>query len=162
MNIKELTADTLPLDKFPHLQFQENQIAVFKTLVEKLNKRKEIIKADTEPKSDYIANEKEIEVIKTDMELARVHTSIIKKQMYVKDFRESCLRTLVEMDTKWNELMAKGRLMQDKNEQLRDAMSTTDIELYEKNLEAKISHYITIRGIIYPPKEEKKTNLKKV
>lgn len=161
MNVSEMTADQLPLDKFPHLQFQEGQIEVFKTLIEKLNKRKELIKNDTEPKSDYIANEKDIEVIKTDMELARIHTNLIKKQMYVRDFRESCLRTLVEMETKWNEVMAKGRLMQDKNEQLREAMSKSDNELFEKNTEAKISHYITIKNIINPPKEEKKSNLRK-
>ncbi len=161
MNIIEMTADQLPLEQFPHLQFQEGQVEVYKSLIEKMNKRKELIKADSEPKNDYVANENEILIIKTDMELARIHTNLIKKQMYIKDFRSSCLKTLVEMETKWNEVMAKGRLMQDKDDQLKEAMGKADAELFDKNLEAKISHYLTIKNILNPPKEEKKNHLKK-
>jgi len=155
MNIEGITAETLPLDKFPHIKFNEERLAEMEMLVACFNVRRDFLKESLDLKIGYEHNEDKILLIKTDMELARLHTSIIKKKTYLKDFRASCFEILKEMESKLNEVMAKGRLMSDKNPQLKEAMDNADKKLFEENWEAHISHYLTIKQILNPKKESK-------
>ena len=77
---------TLPVEKLPHLRITLESIENLKKLIELLKKRKEIITSSEEKLTEYEHNERAIQLIKTEVELSKVHTSIIQKEMHLKDF----------------------------------------------------------------------------
>lgn len=164
MQTEEKTAEmlTLPLDKFPHLQHTKNSIDTLKNLVELLNKRKRIIENSTEELKPYEQNERQIALIKTDIELAKVHTGIKQKEIYFKDFSNNVTTYLKEIEEKWDTLMEKARkTANNNNPDLKKLLDEADHTEFEKNWELKINHYIRVKVLVYPKKDPTGGHLKK-
>lgn len=165
MNFTNLTPETLPADKLPHLRFTLESITTLENLIVLLNARKEIINKElSDPnsgKSEYEINERKIMLIKTDMELSSNHANIYKKQAYIVDLKNSYANVLKEMDEKWNEVYELALSKKDGNKNLEEELAKYDLALFADNWEYAVNFYLTLKNILYPPKEETK-KLKKV
>ena len=94
MELKNLEPELLPIDKLPHLRFQVESTERSQKIIDALNKRKSLLERMLEMDVDanhlnalYEHNEKALLLIKTDIELAKTHTELIKKKDYIKDLR---------------------------------------------------------------------------
>ena len=134
MTTNEFTADTLPLEKFPHLTYQTKSVATYEKLVGCLLKRKEYLEMESE-EDEYDMNERDIALLQTELELEKLQTTLYQKKVRVGDFRKSCYEVLKEIEEKWNEVLAKARLMMDKNEEIKKAMSDEKKELFEEMIQ---------------------------
>jgi len=150
------------IGKFPHLKFQLENLKMTEELVSRLQYRKSYFSEKPVHDDPFTANENGIAIIETTMKLEKMQTSLIKKRIYLTDYIKGCKSILDEMATKFNEVMAKGRLLKDENSQLRELFANQKDIDYESNMEFKIRDYIVVKNILNPPKEEKsKGNLKK-
>lgn len=156
---KEKSMITLPMEKFKHLQITKDAIEQLKGLVELLNKRKKLILADEENLTPYEQNERKISMVKTDIELAKLHSTIIQKEMYFKDFVTNATNVLQEMDKRWAEIMDKADKKSAKDEVLLKLLEEGKTKDFDNNLEEKIAFYIKVKNIVYPKGEP---TLKKV
>jgi hypothetical protein len=139
------TVENLPKEKFPHISFTEKTIATNKKLVELFNKRKEISEPIKENLNDFEANERNILIVKTEIELSKVHTSIIKNELHLKEFIEGCIRVLNEMENNYEQLIAKCERKKKQDEKIASILATRDEELFKDNLEQKINFYLSLR-----------------
>lgn len=153
---------TLEIEKFPHLDFQKRSLGTLNELIACLQKRIELLEGEMEDDDAHVENEKRITVIETTMKLERFQTSAIKKRVYIEDYEKSCLNVMEEMATKFNEVMAKGRLLKNESSQLREFFEKQNIKNYEVNLEAKIRDYLTVKELLNPAKDDSKGKLKKL
>lgn len=156
---KEKSMITLPMEKFKHLQITKDAIEQLKGLVELLNKRKKLILAEEENLTPYEQNERKISMVKTDIELAKLHSTIIQKEMYFKDFVTNATNVLQEMDKRWAEIMDKADKKSAKDEVLLKLLEEGKTKDFDNNLEEKIAFYIKVKNIVYPKGEP---TLKKV
>ena len=97
---------TVPFEKFPRLNAMNKSIAELRELVDCLNKRKKLLSENQDEVSEYQRNENRISVLKTNIELAKVHTSIIHKERDIKDYLDKVYYPFInEIDYSWNSLM---------------------------------------------------------
>jgi hypothetical protein len=150
---KQESMITLPMEKFKHLQITKDSIEQLKGLVELLNKRKKLILADEENLTPYEFNERKISLVKTDIELAKVHSTIIQKEMYFKDFVDKATSVLKEIDKRWVEIMEKAEKKSAKDEPLSKLLQEGKGKDFESNLEEKIAFYINVKNAVYPKGE---------
>jgi hypothetical protein len=141
---------TLPVEKLPHLRITLESIENLKKLIELLKKRKEIITSSEEKLTEYEHNERAIQLIKTEVELSKVHTSIIQKEMHLKDFTGGMQNILKEMDDKWDGLMQKAENKAKHNPDLAKVLALTDATKFDENWEFKVNFYVNVRTLVYP------------
>jgi len=160
MNFTDLTPETLSADKLPHLKFTLESITTLENLIVLLNARKEIINKElSDPnteKSEYEINERKIMLIKTDMELSTNHANIYKKQAYIVDLKNNYITVLKEMDEKWNEVYELAISKKDGNKNLQEELAKYDLTFFAENWEYAVNFYLTLKNILFPPKEETK------
>lgn len=163
MKLSQIEPELLPIDKLPHLRFQLEAIESYDKIIACLNKRKELLKellsVTIDPShtlSMYDQNERELLLVKTDVELAKTHTSKIQKQKYIDDVRNSFSAVLKEMDLEWSNLIEKAENIREKKKEVDDILKTFDLIKFEENWELAVNFYVTLKNIINPPKEEKK------
>jgi hypothetical protein len=141
---------TLPVEKLPHLRITLESIETLKELIKLLNKRKQIIQSNEEKLSDYDNNERAIQLIKTEIELAKAHTSIIQKETHLKDFSGGMQNILNEMNEKWDALMQKAESKAKHNPDLAKVLALADATKFDENWEFKVNFYVNIRSLVYP------------
>jgi hypothetical protein len=147
---------TLPVEKLPHLRITLESINTLKNLISLLEKRKEIITSSEEKLTDYEKNERAIQLIKTEIELAKSHTAIIQKEMHVKDFSEGMENILKELNEKWDGLMEKAEKKAKNDADLRKVLDMADAKKFDENWEFKVNFYVNIRQMIYPKSDPSK------
>ncbi len=144
-------AVTYPIDKFPRIQAINKSLESTKVLIDRLNKRKELLKLDTEKISEYEANEREITLIKTDFELQKVHTTRIQQENSIKEYVDKIvLPNIGEIDEKMAATEARFKKMADKDKTLFDFLKTVRFDLFEANWEHKFNYYATIKNKVHP------------
>lgn len=152
----------IPLEKLPHLQLTEKSMGVLKELVVALNNRKALITEilgdndasyEASSESKYKRNEYQILLIKTDFELARVHSNIVQKKMYFDDYMANIKSVLAEMEVKWDSLMEKAKTKKH-NADIVKLLEEANLEAFENNLEIKVNHYLQIKTRVYPKPNE--------
>jgi hypothetical protein len=154
---------TVPFEKFPRLMALRKSIEELKDLIEYLNKRKKFLSEDQDSVSDYQRNENKISVIKTNIELAKVHTSIIHKERDIKDYLDKVYYPFFnEIDTDWNALLEKAKEKSKKDGTLANVLNETDHSLFTDNWEHKFNFYIAVKNYLYPKKAKVVQKLKKV
>ena len=141
---------TLPVEKLPHLRITLESIETLKKLIVLLEKRKDIITSSEEKLTEYEHNERAIQLIKTEMELSKAHTSIIQKEMHLKDFTGGMKNILNEMDEKWDGLMQKAEKKAKHDTDLAKVLELADAKKFEENWEFKVNFYVNVRTLIYP------------
>jgi hypothetical protein len=104
----------------------------------------------------YEQNERELLLIKTDLELAKTHTSKIQKEKYIEDVRNSFSTIIKEMDLEWANLIEKAESIREKKSDVDAILKTFDMVKFEENWELAVNFYVTLKNTINPPKEEKK------
>ena len=139
------TKENLPLEKFPHIIFTQNTINTNKKLVELLNKRKQISAPEKENLNDFEVNERNILLVKTDIELAKVHTSVIKNEMHLNEFIDGCVRVLNEMENNYDAIIAKSERKKKQDEKIAEILESRNEELFQENWEQKINFYLGLR-----------------
>lgn len=163
MKLSQIEPELLPIDKLSHLKFQVEAKETFEKIIESLNKRKvllkELLSVTIDPShtlSMYEQNERELLLIKTDIELAKTHTSVIQKEKYIEDVRNSFSTILKEMDLEWSNLIEKAESLREKKSDVDDILKTFDMVKFEENWELAVNFYVTLKNTIYPIKQEKK------
>ena len=162
--VKEGTpAVTVPMDKFPRLVAIRKSIDNLKSLVDFLNKRKEIITNSTDKISEYDANERSIVFMKTDIELAKVHTSIIHKEKDIKEYLDKVVFPIIgDIDNDWQGLLDKAKEKSKKDGTLAKVLEETDFSQFADNWEHKFNFYLAVKNYLYPNKAKVVQGLKKV
>ena len=122
MKLQNLEPETLPIDKLPYLKFQDEAVERSENTINHLNKRKTMLKELIEVNKDsldiqvqYDNNERELLLIKTDVELAKTHTDKIKRLDHIKEMRKDFCKVLIEMDSEWQNLIIKAEEKKHKN-----------------------------------------------
>jgi hypothetical protein len=146
----EEMAITIPMDKFPRLQSLQKIVADLKNLVEYLNKRKSLIKNNIDEVTPYQNNENKILVIQTDIELARLHTTIYEKEKQIKDYMDNELKSLNECDEEFENLMNKAREVAKSDALLDGVIKETNFDFFKENYEHKLNHYLAIKKYLTP------------
>jgi hypothetical protein len=141
---------TLPIDKFPYLQIQKDSVETLKNLIELLNKRNKFLKSHTEDITDYQANENKISIIKTEIELAKLHTQVIQKEKTIKEYVESITEYLKEIEKEWDSVIAKANIKSKNDKVVAEIIEQGSKQDFTKNYEYKIAHYIQLKNAINP------------
>jgi len=111
---------TIPMEKFPRLCAISKEIGQRQELVDCLNARKLIIIEGEEGLSNFERNERKILLLKTDIELAKVHTSIINKKREIKDYFDKVVYPYIDViDNEIEKLFIKAKTERKKTVFLR-------------------------------------------
>jgi predicted nucleic acid-binding Zn-ribbon protein len=163
MELKNLEPELLPIDKLPHLRFQVESVERSAKIVLHLNIRKKLLQDIVDSKENNLdaeaqleMNEKELLIIKTNIELAKTHTDIIKKNEYIKDLRNNLVSVLKEMDEKWSDLIEEAENLKETSKEVAEWLSKIDMAFFDSNWEYAIDFYLNLKHLIYPPTESKK------
>jgi DNA mismatch repair ATPase MutS len=146
----KIVRDEIEVDfsKFPSIEFNKKSIAEIRTLIEKLNNRKKFLESK-ECASEFEKNEDEINVIKTNMELATLHTSAIKKENAMKEYTDGTIKPNYEdCEKNFDELMKKAEQVANKDEVLKKVLNETNWELVRENYDHKMNHYLAVKKYI--------------
>lgn len=163
MRLSNLEAELLPIDKLPHLRFQEEGVERYRKTIEHLNIRKKMLIDLIDMNKDslniqirYDNNERELLLIKTDVELAKTHTDLIKRNDYIKDLRANLVNVLKEMDEKWSDLIEEAENIKEEKKEVGDMLKKIDMTFFDSNWEYAIDFYLNLKHLIYPPQEDEK------
>lgn len=146
-------------EKSTYLKINQSKIENLEKLISLLNKRKEIAETSQEKLSEFESNERAILLLKTDYELAKHHNTLLAIKKECDGYIEKATDIVVEMDEKWNEVLAKAK---------RDAVHKKDIEAiiksmddvdFNANIDVKINYYLQLKSMVL---NQKKPTLKKV
>jgi hypothetical protein len=160
-NDLEEVAITIPMDKFPRLQSLQKIVADLKNLVEYFNKRKSMLTNNSEEVSAYQKNENKIIVIQTDIELARLHTTIYEKEKQIKDYLDNEMKSFSECEEEFENLMNNAREVAKKDALLDGVIKETNFDFFKENYEHKLNHYLAIKKYLAPKEkavEDKNTS----
>ena len=162
--VKEQTQTAeLDLTKYPHLQIVRKGIESMQEHVALLNNRKEISDNDQTALTPFEANERKILLLKTNLELSKIHAGIVQKEMYFKDFSQNVSSYLVEMDKDWDKVMEKAYKKSAYSKEVETELSNLDVAKFEENHEFKINFFIRIKSLVSGGKDAKtQDGLKKV
>jgi uncharacterized protein YlxP (DUF503 family) len=150
---------TIPFEKFPLVTFAKNEISQAKSLIEKLNLKKELTLAKIETEQDvYEKNELEISIIKADVELAQTHTFVLRKEGEINQYIEqTIIPNLKETLTSFNMLIQKAKVVAENDSILKSVVDTLDYKLMEENYDYKINHYMAIKKYLEQKSETAKS-----
>lgn len=151
-NSKEMEID---FSKFPSIEFNKSQLEQQKRLVEKLNKRKELaVKRDDLGIDEYEANEREILLIQTDVQLANAHAAILKKEASIKDYIDNTIKPNYEAISgiSFTNLLENAKLRAVKDHTMRKYLSSTDWSVIAENWDYKINFYLSVKKYLQEAK----------
>lgn len=151
---KEESMLTLPIEKFPYLQIQKESVATLKSLIDLLNKRIKLLQGKDNV-SDYESNEDKITKIKTEIELAKLHTQVIQKEKTIKEYVDNITDYLKEIETNWDIVIAKANEKVKTNKLIAEIIEEGGKQDFTKNYEYKIAHYIQLKNALNPQKLKK-------
>lgn len=148
---------TIPMEKFPRLCAISKEIGQRQELVDCLNARKLIIIEGEEGLSNFEANERKILLLKTDIELAKVHTSIINKKREIKDYFDKVVYPYIDViDNEIEKLFIKAKDRAKKDGVLAGVLREINTDLFADNWEHKFNYYIAVKNYLDPRKGLKK------
>lgn len=147
----------LDLKFFPYLQRVKDSIDQYKQLVDLLNVRKELIDSDNATLSEYEKNDRKIILIKTNMELAKTHKTIIEKEQYLEQYTTHITKNMGEMDRCWDWMMDEAQKLRKKNKVFAEEFDAIDRSEFDTNLEYKLAHYLFVKKAINPSKAKIKS-----
>ncbi len=147
---------SIDLSKLPATNSRIEAVENLENLIIKLNTRKELSKKKIELTLDiYDKNELEISYINTDIELAKIHTSVIQSKKSIEEYIEKTyLVYKSECDDNWESLMKKALKESKslKHKVLKDVLKDIKIDGNYDSLEIKIGHYVSIKKYLYGDK----------
>lgn len=144
---------TIPMEKFPRLCAISKEVTQRQELVDCLNARKLIIIEGEEGLSNFEANERKILLLKTDIELAKVHTSIINKKREIKDYFDKVVYPYIDViDNEIEKLFIKAKERAKKDGVLAGVLREINTELFADNWEHKFNYYIAVKNYLDPKK----------
>jgi hypothetical protein len=154
MKKKEITLD---LKFFPYLQRVKDSIDQYKELVDLLNVRKELINTDNAKLTEYEKNDRKIIFLKTNMELAKTHKTIIEKEQYLEQYTTHITKNMSEMDKCWDWMMDEAQKLRKKNKAFALEFDEIDRSEFDTNYEFKLAHYLFVKKAINPSKTKMKS-----
>ena len=148
---------TIPMEKFPRLCAISKEITQRQELVDALNARKLIIIEGEEGISNFERNERKILLLKTDIELAKVHTSIINKKREIKEYFDKVVYPYIDViDNEIEKLFIKAKERAKKDGVLAGVLREINTDLFSENWEHKFNYYIAVKNYLDPKKGLKK------
>ncbi len=145
----------IPMEKFPRLCAISKEVTKGQELIDCLNARKLIIIEGEEGLSNFEANERKILLLKTDIELAKVHTTIIQKKNSVKEYLDKIVHPYFnEIDSEMEKLTKKVKERANRDSNIATFLNDTRFDLFEDNWEHKFNfyasakHYLTSNKIL--------------
>jgi len=147
----------LDLSKYPFLTVKKQAIETREKMVRLLNNRKEMLKKRMNEQIGYEANESEILLIKTDDELAKIHTSLIQAKQQYEGLYLSCQLTTEEMEEKYQAIVNEATEKRKYSEEINEVFSTVDFDEMANDYDKKISFYLKLKAMLYPQTEEQDT-----
>lgn len=148
---------SIPMEKFPRLCAISKEITQRQELVDALNARKLIIIEGEEGISNFERNERKILLLKTDIELAKVHTSIINKKREIKEYFDKVVYPYIDViDNEIEKLFIKAKKRAKKDGVLAGVLREINTDLFSENWEHKFNYYIAVKNYLDPKKGLKK------
>jgi len=154
MSIETKKAE-LDLSKYPFLAAKKKAIETREKMVRLLNNRKELLTAKMNSQIGYELNESKILILKTDDELAKIHTGLIQAKQQYEGFYLSCQLTTEEMDNKYQGLVSEATDKRKYSKEIDEVFSTVDFDEMAADYDKKISFYLKLKALLYPQEEKK-------
>ncbi|HRH53148.1 MAG TPA: hypothetical protein PLN38_07480 [Chitinophagales bacterium] len=148
MKFSKVTAETLPLDKVPHVRFRTEAIENTKKVIEFLNKRKELTLPSLDAVDDYTKNERLLLLQRTDLELSKLHTDCIQNKNYVDEYAGKLADVINEMDKQFKNLHDSAILVMNSNARVMEIVKTYNEKLFEENWEAAVNFYLQLKDAL--------------
>ena len=148
--------NSLDLKFFPYLQRVKDSIDQYKELVDLLNVRKELINTDNATLTEYEKNDRKIIGLKTNMELAKTHKTIIEKEQYLDQYTKHITKNMAEMDQCWDYMIGEAEKLCKKNIEFKKEFDEIDRSEFETAHEFKLAHYLFLKKAINPSKTKMK------
>jgi len=146
-------------EKSTYLKINQSKIENFEKLIALLNKRKEIVESNQEKLTEFETNERAILLLKTDYELAKHHNTLISIKKECDGYIEKATDIVIEMDEKWNEVLAKAKREAVNKKDIATIVKSMDEVDFEANIDVKINYYLQLKSMVY---NQKNPTLKKV
>lgn len=147
IDVESLTLETTPVNPIPHLKFNIETRDTLQKLVTLLNEQKELAPKHSDfLKDQFGQNQMKILLLRTDIELAQLHTQIIKKNLYINDFFRDFKAALVEAKEKFDEVCNELSLVN--SEQSNVHLKTYNEIVFEENWEHFVNFYLIGKDII--------------
>ena len=156
MNAKLEITDNMK--RYPHLLNIKEGLTTLKTLKERLEKRKKLIKTDFKEKSTHDQNEIEIILIETEIKIVKLNKSITERTDYYNDYFKQLTKMLPEVIKNFKSVRLEAlNLVKDKthpnHKKLKAELDTNNNKSDEWNInyELKFRHYLEIKELIKTP-----------
>ena len=148
----------LDLTKFPHLEIVGKSIESLERLIELMDQKRIIL--DGRKSAGNVKNEDaidaEIALINLDNRKSKLHTQLIQKKQYYKEFYEKCQSTLEEMASEYDSVIERATRRAGVSKELNEYMKNADTTVFESNLEEKMKYYLDLRKTLEPKNKLKK------
>jgi hypothetical protein len=130
-----------------YLKELEATIQTQKDLVECLKKRVEILLSN-KVDDEYLMNENQITIIKTNAEINSLTQVIFEKQRYFEKYCKTFDQEYADMERNYVSVMEKASRAQNKHEGLRMLVNSYDRKAIEKDKELKLEYYKKIVSLL--------------
>lgn len=161
METIEQKATERNLELYPHLSQTLKSIEETEELISLLNNRKKLINESSKNDllSEYSANENKILIHKTNSELASLHKKVADRRVYVENLCKTLDEAEPQIEAHFNEVVIRAKNY--KGDKQIEAQINLEISQaskidFEKNHEAKIFHYLTLKKLLEQGKVSKK------
>ena len=143
------------MKRYPHLCNIKAGLSTLKTLKERLESRKKLIKANFTEKPPHEQNEIEITLIKTDIEIAKLNKNILERTEYFNTYFEQLANYFTILDKEFSNVRLEAiKLSMDKEfpkqKELKAELDPSKClaDQFNKNEEYRIRHYLELKKIM--------------
>ena len=150
------------IDKFPHLKNVKESIDDLKNYVELLEKRKRLARAGSSKLSELEQNDSDILIAETQIKISKANKTINERTDYFTEYHEKLMKLYDDVQENWDKLQKKVlKVIEEKTHpnhlKLAEEVKATSVfsKEFEKNWEMKFRHFIELKQLLQPPKDDK-------
>lgn len=143
----------LDLSKYPFLTAKKRAIETREKMVRLLNSRKEMLQLKMKNQAGYDLNESEILLIKTDDELAKIHTGLIQAKQQYEGLVISCQLMTEDIQDKFQPLVDEASEKRKHSKEIDEVFSHVNFNEMASDYDKKISFYLKLKALLYPEQE---------
>ena len=148
----------IPFDKFPSIILNTAKCNELKELIELLNAKKKYLSDMIEKMEEcYEKNELKIELINSNILLAKHHTEVAKRQSEADSYVKGVIAPNINgMLNNFNELVEKATTISKGDEAMKSYLDNTNWKLVDDNYDFRLDFYITVKKYLDKEHEDKK------
>lgn len=140
--------ETIDVINHPYMRKLETELTAWKYKIECLDKRLIMIDDEYKNKSLYEKNEAELIKMFTKNDLAASKKAVSEREQYYIKFMASYIEEMEEVDANYQNILDQANKIKDEYKPVEDYLNRVNINVIEKNTEAKIQFYKKLKFLI--------------